>query len=317
MNIMVTAIGSFAGDIVIKSLRRDHYVIGCDVFPKEWIVDAFNVDVFVQAPLAKDKDNYVRFIKSACNKYAVQFIIPLTDPEVDILSEIKDELLGRGVCVCASDYEVTRLCRDKYLLPLYLSNHKIGMIIPTSLLSVTERNILDYPVLAKPRYGRSSEGVIKILSGAEMEYVRQIAWEQEYVIQPFISGNIITVDVVRDLCNNMACIARCEHLRNPYGAGITVEIINEPALISICMEIANLLGIIGAVNMEFIESDEKTYLLEINPRFSGGVEFSHIAGYDVVANHLRCFTGHKIETEVNIKRMIITRKYEEYVTKVL
>ena len=47
--------------------------------------------------------------------------------------------------------------------------------------------------------------------------------------------------------------------------------------------IAGLLGVRGCVNMEFIEDRDGVYhMLECNPRFSGGVEFSCLAGYDCV-----------------------------------
>ena len=43
-NILVTAIGSFSADIVIKDLKRHGYkVIGTDINQKELIVDAYNV----------------------------------------------------------------------------------------------------------------------------------------------------------------------------------------------------------------------------------------------------------------------------------
>jgi carbamoyl-phosphate synthase large subunit len=41
-----------------------------------------------------------------------------------------------------------------------------------------------------------------------------------------------------------------------------------------------------------------------------------MAGYDCVNNHLRCFTGEKIEPPGDITGMYIARKYEEYITKV-
>ena len=42
--VIVTAIGSFSADIVIKKCRENGIrVIGCDVYPREWIADAGNV----------------------------------------------------------------------------------------------------------------------------------------------------------------------------------------------------------------------------------------------------------------------------------
>ena len=51
--VVVTAIGSFSADIVIRKCRENGIrVIGCDVYPREWIADAGNVDVFYQVPYA-------------------------------------------------------------------------------------------------------------------------------------------------------------------------------------------------------------------------------------------------------------------------
>jgi len=46
------------------------------------------------------------------------------------------------------------------------------------------------------------------------------------------------------------------------------------------------------------------------------VEFSCLAGYDCVTNHLRCFEGKEIERDGSVTGMYIARKYEEYITKV-
>ena len=97
----------------------------------------------------------------------------------------------------------------------------------------------------------------------------------------------------------------------------SVQVFRNRQLEERCRAIAGLLGIRGCVNMEFIEDRDGVYhMLECNPRFSGGVEFSCLAGYDCVTNHLRCFEGREIERDDRITGMYIARKYEEYITKV-
>jgi carbamoyl-phosphate synthase large subunit len=55
--------------------------------------------------------------------------------------------------------------------------------------------------------------------------------------------------------------------------------------------------------------------LEINPRFSAGVEFSYMAGYDFVSGHLDCFAGNPVPAAGVIRQLTIARKYEEYVMR--
>lgn len=316
MNILVTAIGTFTADIVIKTLQASHHrVTGCDIHPKAWIADAYNVDRFVQVPRAAEKEKYSVFIKDLCRQYDIQYIMPLIDAEIDIFCSITNELQDCGVCVCISEPDITRLCRDKYLLNLYLEQENICPVIPTCLFAEADESICRYPMVAKKRFGHSSEGLILIKNQNEFRYAREIIRDEEYILQPYIRGNILNADVVRDTSGNIVCIARQDLLRKG-GMSISVEIIENPRLNETCAKLANLLKTTGASNFEFIETPEQLYLMEINPRFSGGIEFSHMAGYDVVSNHLRCFTGENIDKQISPKKMIISRKYEEYVTEV-
>ncbi|MFS1512901.1 ATP-grasp domain-containing protein [Chengkuizengella sp. SCS-71B] len=315
-SILVTAIGSFSADIVIKTLKEaGHKVIGCDIYPKEWIVNAYNVNSFYQVPYTHDKEGYINSIKNICKEHDVQYIFPLTDPEVDILSGIKKELQRQGVFACISDDQTIKLCRNKYLLPKFLLEQGIKQLIPTKLLFEVDNNHVQLPVFIKPVLGRSSQGCRPVYDYKEYETLKEVLNGNENIVQPLLNGNIITVDVIRDSkTDDVVCIGRRELLRNSSGAGTTVEIIENKELGNLSAEIARKVDIIGAVNFEFIQTNSgEVFFLEINPRFSGGVKFSCMAGYDVVSNHLRCFTNQPIDKKV-IKKMIIARKYNEFVT---
>ena len=141
----------------------------------------------------------------------------------------------------------------------------------------------------------------------------------KYIIQPFIPGNVITVDVIRDSDGaNVVAIPRIELLRTLNGAGTSVKVFSDVDLEEQCKKIADALKILGCVNFEFICDDfGHYYFVECNPRFSGGVEFSCIAGYDCVINHMRCFQKRKIDaTRKNQNTIYIARKYEEYTTEI-
>ncbi|MFC5465578.1 GNAT family N-acetyltransferase [Lederbergia graminis] len=317
-NVLITAIGSFSADIVIKTLKSyGHYIVGCDINPKEWVAEAYDVNQFYQAPYARNKEEYITFIEKICDMHKIKFILPLTDPEVDLLATEKNRLQQKGIKVCIADEQTIKLCRDKYMLSQFLINQEIKNVIPTSLLQDTEETT--FPLFIKPRSGRSSEGCQPILDQKEYGNIKEELEGSKYIIQPLIEGRIITVDVIRDpKTDNVVCISRRELLRNKSGAGTTIEIIDNEELEHLCSLIARKVGIIGAVNFEFIETSKgEYYFLEINPRFSGGVEFSHIAGYDVVGNHLNCFSNKVISEKGTIKKVIIARKYEEYVTRII
>lgn len=291
-------------------------MIGCDEARKEWLTAASHVDEFIQSPAFTEAEAYKDFINKACAEYQVQYIMPLFDYEIDILCTIRNQLLECGVCTCISDPETTLLCRDKYLLTKYLDKENICSVIPTCLLAEADESIYQFPMVGKKRFGYGSKEQIIINYQSEFRYAKAFLSDKDYILQPYIDGDVLNVDVIRDKNGNTVCIARQDLLRKS-GIPVSVEIIENHRLTAICKKTADFLGIIGAANFEYIETPEQIYLMEINPRFSGGTKYSHLAGYNVVLNHLRCFTGERIDQQISPQKMIIARKFEEYVTQIL
>jgi carbamoyl-phosphate synthase large subunit len=110
----------------------------------------------------------------------------------------------------------------------------------------------------------------------------------------------------------MASVTREELLRTPRGAGITVKIWPEHLCGEMAREACRLLSVVGCINIEFNVCEGVPLLMDFNPRFSAGVAFSAMAGYDMVRNHLRCFMGESIEAEVVPQQKVYCRGYQEY-----
>jgi len=316
MNVLVTAVGSFSAEAVIKSLKKDLKctVIGTDINPGEWLANSKIVDKIYQCPLATTGHLYIQKILKICQEESIEFIIPLTDPEVDVLSENCNLFKENNITICVSAPSVIRKCRDKYLVyDIFKDDAKVN-IVPTFEFEKFTLKGIDFPFIAKPKKGRSSEGVFKINNSNEFDNVSKIIGKGNYIAQPFLEGNIYTVDFVQNLSlNNTQVIARKELIRNFNGAGLTVEIINDKELENMSIHIGEILGINGCVNFEFINVNGKFYLIDINPRFSAGIAFSIIAGYDVVKNHLNCFLGKPIEFHDEFPNIILAKSYTEVI----
>lgn len=314
---VVTAIGSFSADIVIKNLKNMGIrVIGCDIYPREWIADSMNVDSFYQVPYATDEIRYVDAVLSLCQKERADCLLVLTDVEVDVWNRNRMPLEKQGVLLCLSRKETIEICRDKRSLYQVLWEQRIGNPIPTKRINENGGEEISFPVVIKPYNGRSSQGLFYINTQEEYDQWMKGKELDQYVIQPYIQGSILTVDVIRqEKTNTTVAICRKELLRTANGAGTSVFVFSNPHLEAECEKMAQVLQIRGCVNFEFIETEDKTvYLLECNPRFSGGVEFSCMTGYDCILNHIRCFTGDAIDLAGEKTEMFIARKYEEYIT---
>ena len=317
--VVVTAIGSFSADIVIKTCKKMGIrVVGCDIYPKEWIADSQNVDNFYQVPLAVDQEAYRKALIEICRREKAWGLLPLTDVEIDVLTGFREEFCREGITLCISGEECIFLCRDKMKFYQFMKKNNLGNPILTKNLLEAEPDGIKYPLVCKPRDGRSSQGLRFVGSPQELENLKRLEGAERYIVQPKIEGRVVTVDVVRDPeSGESAAVCRRELLRTLNGAGTSVQVFRDPKLEETCKEAAKRLGVKGCVNMEFLEEGEGSCrILECNPRFSGGVEFSCLAGYGCVEGHLRIFMGQGLDQmPKNIEPMFIARKYEEYITK--
>ena len=305
--ILLTAAGSASA---LPAMRRYQEaglnVVACDIYPREWNAASLAANTFFQALTVRDENAYVQQMLEAVRQYGVDALIPLTDVEVDVLCSRKAEFLALGCVLCTPEEDVVRLCRDKYLMAQRLEAKGVCQTIPT--YDAKADSLPDFPLMLKPRSGRSSQGQAVVHSWEELETA--LARRDDYIIQPFISGNIFTVDVARDAHGQVQALARQELLRTGNGLGTTVEICQKHPLETVCAAIANEIGLVGVVNMEFIHHGEEYYFLEVNPRFSGGTGFSMKAGMDTAMLMLQCHTGESIGQRADVRPGVYTRQVE-------
>jgi carbamoyl-phosphate synthase large subunit len=312
-NILVTAIGSLSADITIKNLKKyGHYVVGCDINNKFLVVDSKKVDLFYTIPYANDI-NYISKLIEICKDNSIEYLIPLTDAEIDVLIENIQIFEANGIIVCISNKSVIDICRDKYQFYHFLKEIKLEPIIKTKRFNNNEE--ISYPSILKPINGRSSEGIIKLFSEKDKYKLGQIVDTNNYIIQPLINGNIITADVIVDQQSKTPVIIQREELiRNERGLGLSIRLVNYDKVTELINNIIKFLQLKGAFNIEFIKDEDYNFhVIEINPRFSGGIEFSCIAGYDFVTNHLNFFKELPLDKPIKYDNLYIARKYEEYV----
>ena len=246
---LITAVGSASAATVLESLRAlGHRVIGCDIYPQAWNVVSTEVDAFFQAVLATDEEAYVNQLMDAVEREKVDFLIPLTDLEVDVLCRCKANFASLGCTVCTPDEPAAQLCRDKQRMAEQLAKSAVCRTIPTRSPYGWEPQDSDFPMMLKPRSGRSSQGQAVVKTREAFDSA--LKSRSDYIAQPFIEGSVFTVDVARDLYGSTQCLVRQELLRTVNGLGTTVRILPGHPLEAICAAIAAQAGIIGVVNME-------------------------------------------------------------------
>ncbi len=316
----VTSLGSVASDIVIKSLKRHGFrVVGCDIYPKEWVVDAASVEVFYQAPYAAEEEKYLAFVRNVCETEKVRYLLPLIDVEVDLFNRNREWFEAHGVVLCISPKPALDIIRNKKALADFVAGEcDVFSSIPTLLLKDMKMLPWAFPVVCKPYNGRSSQGLNYIYNQIQWENFLSAADKSVYIVEPFIKGSVVVVDIVRQSrSHQVVAIPRREMLRTPHGCATTVYMYQDKELEEKSKRLAEALGVEGCVNFELILDEEGVYhFMECNPRFSAGCEFSCMSGYDCVGNHMRCFDGREIEPFTFQHSQYIARKYEEFITRI-
>lgn len=310
MNILITAIGSMSAPAVINTLKRaSHTVIGCDIYPEQWVYASRLVDNFVQVPRATNSQVFIESINAICDQHRIDAIIPLTDVEVDTLSDARGELCSSAMLALMAAESIA-VARDKLTWSQRFSHNEAFLSLPTVALAESQTLSFGFPVILKQRNGRSSEGLRRVETQAELIELRQRLNGNDWIVQPYLPGDVHVIDIVRQReTGEWAGVARKELLRTANGAGLTVEIIQDEALLAKAAEVARLLDLNGCINIEFMRHSTGDYLMDINPRFSAGVEFSVMAGYDMITNHLHCFTRRPIQPAVTVQNAVFTRHY--------
>lgn len=318
MRYLITAIGSMSAEAVIQTLSRrpGAVVVGCSMYPKEWTAASRLLERFHQVPPARDAAAYLSRLVELCKSEQISHVIPLTDPEVDVLSANRELFDAMSVMLCISPEPSIRIARDKLAVHDRFAEHPRIRPIPTANLQGKGIPDFSYPFIAKPRYGRSSEGQMDIPDATALDFWRQRLVGQDYIIQPRCTGDVFVVDVVRQADGSgSAAMTRRELLRTANGAGMSVHMQPGHACDALALAAAEILGLCGCVNLEFLIVDGMPLLMDVNPRLSAGVAFSLKAGYDMISNHLRCFDGGQVEPSVPPPNSVFARGLVEYCTQ--
>ena len=180
-NILCTALGSFSTKTVIEGLEKKGYTVyGADCYPGEWIPMAKRVKDFAQIPLVREEEVYLDRILSLCKKWKLSAIFPLIDLEVDFYEKHKERFQKEGITLCIPKGDLS-LIRDKYLLSKFLSDklEEGFSVIPGEEYEDLDFENLSFPMIAKKRNGRSSEGLCEIEDEDQLGFFCNKMWREE------------------------------------------------------------------------------------------------------------------------------------------
>ncbi len=158
--ILITAIGSMSAEYVIRQFSKSNKVVGCDIYPLHWHFESKLCNKTYQVPLATD-DNYIKVLLEICRNEDIDFIVPLTDLEIDILNQNRLLFAKNKVTLCMPSEKTLKIARDKLALyNFFKDDAKVSVIKTVDKIQKTDE--ISFPMIAKPYNGRSSQGLFTI-----------------------------------------------------------------------------------------------------------------------------------------------------------
>jgi carbamoyl-phosphate synthase large subunit len=306
--ILVPSASAPAGINTIKSLKMVNYpvrIVASDSNP--FSAGFFMSDAYEVLPEI-DSKLYITRLLEIVTKHKINVLMPSSGYDIYQYSANKEKLLKLGALPVVSDIKTMKICRDKIQTFDYLSKK---FELPFTTLDY--KKVKGFPLIAKPRYGKGSKGIVKINNENELKYVRFNS--ENLIFQEYLPGTEYTIDVLSDMeCEPILAVPR---IRVETRAGISTvgTIVKDENISETCKSIAKYLKIRGPCCIQMKESNDGILkIVEVNPRMGGGTIFAALAGANFPAMILDIVNGKKLKIP-KISEVTVVRYFEEIVVK--
>jgi carbamoyl-phosphate synthase large subunit len=173
----------------------------------------------------------------------------------------------------------------------------------------------EFPLIAKPRQGSASMGLHIIRTNEDWKSFKSNFDEDDFLIQKYLIADEYTVDAY--ISKEGKAISVVPRLRMEVTSGEATKsiTIKDKEITNLSKHIISLIDFQGPITLQFLREKEtnKLYIMEINPRFGGGVITSIKAGADSCLMVLNEYLNKPLE-EINNweENLIMTRAFREF-----
>ncbi|MCI0499516.1 MAG: ATP-grasp domain-containing protein [Planctomycetales bacterium] len=239
---------------------------------------------------------YADKLLALCRKNKIDMVVPLIDPELEVLAAHHDEFRSNGVMAVVSSARTIENAFDKY--QTYLHAKKAGIEVPETVTTIEEAlkliasGKLSWPVMVKPRKGSASMYVYNCRNEDEL----QLAFRNcpGPMIQQFVPGEEFGYDIFCDGDFKPVSVFCKRKLAMRAGETDKAVSVNDKKLLDLGVKIAQAFPMFGPADVDVKIGNNGPALLEINPRFGGGYPCSHLCGADFPAKLVAICKGQKL-----------------------
>ena len=259
---------------------------------------------------------YVNSLIDLCKQNEIKIIIPVIDPEIDILAKFRDIFIEEGIFVSVSPQDVLDVCYNKSKMNEFLFQKEFKFPKTYYSLETFEegiyKNEVQFPAMIKPIWGSGSIETYKVESIEQMKSL----WHVDMMIQEFIDGQEYGVDVFNNLEGKpIRCVVK-KKITMRSGETDKALIEKNYDIQAEIIRLANELKHICNLDCDVIVKDNLIYVIDLNPRFGGGYPATHMSGVDYLELVLKLAQGETVtEDFMSYNDGILVMKEIKLVTK--
>jgi carbamoyl-phosphate synthase large subunit len=287
--VLVTGAGGAAGVAVIRALARaGHQVVAVDADPDAAGLRLASTGAVI--PRVTELEFGPALLHLAEEQHP-QVLITTVAEEIAALHDLAGPLAARDVACWLPPRDGTVVCLDKWKFAGVL----VDAGVPTPATDLGDASTVPGPWVVKPRFGRGSRDVHLV------EDSQQLTWAcrrtPEPIVQTRLTGREFTADVLVDHDGTVAACVPRWRLATKAGISTRGETFESPAVNGVVAQTVAAVPLTGPLNLQgFVHGDEAT-VIEVNPRFSGGLPLSLAAGADLVGETVRGALGQPLRSD--------------------
>lgn len=277
MKFLVSGAGGDIGQSIariLKSYFTESEIVGSDIHSDFILDDLFDRTIVLPRVSAS---GYFDSLCDYASDEGVDIFIPTSEPELRWFSEHQNLHNAISCHFLMASSKAMKIGFDKLSNVHHLRDHNIPSPW-ASIVSDSKLGAPEIPCILKSRSGAGSSSVYLI-----DDHERSLLFQKlfpDYIWQQYLplSKGEFTCGVYRCLDGTTRVIA----MKRRLASGVTsyAEVINDPAIESLCIQIAESLDLQGSINIQlrFVE-DLGPMVFEINPRFSSTVGMRRKIGF--------------------------------------
>jgi carbamoyl-phosphate synthase large subunit len=305
--VLVTGAGGAAGVSVVRALMANGVdTVAAD--PDPLAAGRHLADRDVALPHASAPE-FAEAVVAAAARTAVDAVVCTVAEEMVPLASVTWALREAGVSLWLSPAEAVQTCIDKQRF----ADAARAAGLPIPMTSFGSADGVPGPWVVKPRFGRGSRDVHLVDEVDDL--ASAVRSTPEPIVQTRCAGREFTADALVGHDGSVAGFVARWRLETKAGISTRGETFSDPLVAGLVHATVDAIGLQAACNIQgFVDhATGSIELVEVNPRFSGGLPLAQAAGADLVGEMLRGTLGLPIRPERLVARdgVVMTRYFDE------